>query len=326
MNLPLPISLSDIQQAAERLEGHAVRTPLLECDALNALCGGRVLIKAEVLQRTGSFKFRGAFNKLLSLDSQERQRGVLAFSSGNHAQGVACAARMLGVQATIVMPADAPQIKILRTREYGARVVLYDRYKDDREAIAAQLASESGAITVKPFDDPLIMAGQGTAGLEITQQTDAPLDLLLTPCGGGGLIAGVGTAVKAYYPSVEIYAVEPLEFDDTARSLALGERVENSPHARSICDALLSPTPGELTFAVNRQLLAGALSVSDADARQAMAFAFEHLKLVVEPGGAVALAALLAGKVRLEGRTAALVLSGGNVDPLDFARYLQQKY
>ena len=326
MNLPLPISLSDIQQAAERLEGHAVRTPLLECDALNALCGGRVLIKAEVLQRTGSFKFRGAFNKLLSLDSQERQRGVLAFSSGNHAQGVACAARMLGVQATIVMPADAPQIKILRTREYGARVVLYDRYKDDREAIAAQLASESGAITVKPFDDPLIMAGQGTAGLEITQQTDAPLDLLLTPCGGGGLIAGVGTAVKAYYPSVEIYAVEPLEFDDTARSLALGERVENSPHARSICDALLSPTPGELTFAVNRQLLAGALSVSDADARQAMAFAFEHLKLVVEPGGAVALAALLAGKVRLEGRTAALVLSGGNVDPLDFARYLQQQH
>ena len=326
MTLPLPISLSDIQQAAERLEGHAVRTPLLECDALNALCGGRVLIKAEVLQRTGSFKFRGAFNKLLSLDSQERQRGVLAFSSGNHAQGVACAARMLGVQATIVMPADAPQIKILRTREYGARVVLYDRYKDDREAIAAQLASESGAITVKPFDDPLIMAGQGTAGLEITQQTDAPLDLLLTPCGGGGLIAGVGTAVKAYYPSVEIYAVEPLEFDDTARSLALGERVENSPHARSICDALLSPTPGELTFAVNRQLLAGALSVSDADARQAMAFAFEHLKLVVEPGGAVALAALLAGKVRLEGRTAALVLSGGNVDPLDFARYLQQQH
>lgn len=326
MTLPLPISLSDIQQAAERLEGHAVRTPLLECDALNALCGGRVLIKAEVLQRTGSFKFRGAFNKLLSLDSQERQRGVLAFSSGNHAQGVACAARMLGVQATIVMPADAPQIKILRTREYGARVVLYDRYKDDREAIAAQLASESGAITVKPFDDPLIMAGQGTAGLEITQQTDAPLDLLLTPCGGGGLIAGVGTAVKAYYPSVEIYAVEPLEFDDTARSLALGERVENSPHARSICDALLSPTPGELTFAVNRQLLAGALSVSDAHARQAMAFAFEHLKLVVEPGGAVALAALLAGKVRLEGRTAALVLSGGNVDPLDFARYLQQQH
>lgn len=326
MTLPLPISLSDIQQAAERLEGHAVRTPLLECDALNALCGGRVLIKAEVLQRTGSFKFRGAFNKLLSLDSQERQRGVLAFSSGNHAQGVACAARMLGVQATIVMPADAPQIKILRTREYGARVVLYDRYKDDREAIAAQLASESGAITVKPFDDPLIMAGQGTAGLEITQQTDAPLDLLLTPCGGGGLIAGVGTAIKAYYPSVEVYAVEPLEFDDTARSLALGERVENSPHARSICDALLSPTPGELTFAVNRQLLAGALSVSDAHARQAMAFAFEHLKLVVEPGGAVALAALLAGKVRLEGRTAALVLSGGNVDPLDFARYLQQQH
>ena len=326
MDQPLPITLSDIQQAAQRLEGHSVRTPLLESPALNERCGGRVFIKPEVLQRTGSFKFRGAFNKLSSLTAEERQRGVLAFSSGNHAQGVAYAAQLLGVQATIVMPADAPAIKIQRTREYGATVVLYDRYNEDREAIADKLVAESGAVTVKPFDDPLIMAGQGTAGLEITEQAPpGAIDLLLTPCGGGGLIAGVGTALKARYPAIEIYAVEPFEFDDTARSLASGERLSNPAHARSICDALLSPTPGVLTFAVNRLNLAGALGVTDDEAIQAMAFAFEHLKLVVEPGGAVALAALLAGKVDLAGRTAAVVLSGGNVDPRSYAQYLLQQ-
>jgi threonine dehydratase len=318
------VTLADIELAAQRLDGHAVRTPLLESAALNERCDGRVLIKPEVLQLTGSFKFRGAFNKLSSLSLEQRQRGVLAFSSGNHAQGVAYAARLLKIQATILMPADAPRIKIQRTREYGARVVLFDRYTEDREAIAAQLASASGAVTVKPFDDPLIMAGQGTAGLEIVEQADqAPIDVLLAPCAGGGLIAGLGTALKAYYPDVHVYAVEPRDFDDTARSLAEGERVSNSSEARSICDALLSPMPGELTFAVNRRQLSGALGVSDDEARQAMAFAFEHLKLVVEPGGAVALAALLSGKLALGGRTAAVVLSGGNVDPLSFAQMLQ---
>lgn len=322
MTQSLPISLKDIEQAAERLAGRTVRTPLLESAALNAHCGGRVLIKPEVLQHTGSFKFRGAFNKLASLTDAERQRGVLAFSSGNHAQGVAYAAHLLGVRATIVMPADAPRIKIQRTREYGAEVVLYDRYNDDREAIAARLASKSGAVTVKPFDDPFVMAGQGTVGLEIAEQASGTIDMLLTPCGGGGLIAGTGTALKARYPTIKIHSVEPLEFDDTARSLILDERVSVLPNARSICDALLSPTPGELTFAVNRYNLAGGLSVSDAEARQAMGFAFEHLKLVVEPGGAVALAGLLSGKLTLEGRTAAVVLSGGNVDPAGFIQCL----
>lgn len=318
------VTLADIELAAQRLDGHAIRTPLLESAVLNERCNGRVLIKPEVLQITGSFKFRGALNKLSSLTAEQRQRGVLAFSSGNHAQGVAYAARLLGIQATILMPADAPQIKIQRTREYGARVVLFDRYSEDREAIAAQLASESGAVTVKPFDDPLIMAGQGTVGLEIVQQAgNQRIDALLSPCGGGGLIAGLGTALKAHHPDIDVYAVEPRDFDDTARSLAQGMRVGNPSEARSICDSLLSPMPGELTFAVNSRQLTGALGVSDDEARQAMAFAFEHLKLVVEPGGAVALAALLSGKLALDGRTAAVVLSGGNVDPHSFAQILQ---
>lgn len=323
MNQPLPISLSDIQQAAARLAGHVVRTPLLESPALNAHCGGRVLVKPEVLQHTGSFKFRGALNKLLSLNDAQRAAGVLAFSSGNHAQGVACAAQLLGIAATIVMPADAPRIKVQRTREYGARVVLYDRLKDDREAIARALASESGAITIHPFDDPLVMAGQGTAGLEIGEQAPTgTIDLLLSPCGGGGLVAGIGTALLAHSPGLEIHAVEPIAFNDTARSLALGTRVSNPPHSRSICDALLSPTPGVLTFAVNQHNRLSGLAVTDAEVKQAIVFAFEHLKLVVEPGGAVALAALLNGGLKLDGRTAAVVLSGGNVDPQSYADYL----
>lgn len=324
MNPPLPISFNDIQLAARRLEGHVVRTPLLESNVLNERCGGRVFIKPEVLQQTGSFKLRGALNKLLSLTEQERQSGVLAFSSGNHAQGVAYAARLLGVQATIVMPADAPAIKIQRTREYGAQVVLYDRLKEDREAIARELAGDSGAVTIKPFDDPYVMAGQGTVGLEICEQLGAvTLDVALAPCGGGGLIAGVGTALKAHFADIQIYAVEPAGFDDTVRSLAEGARVSNPADSRSICDALLSPAPGVLTFAVNLHNGIGAVSVSDAEVRQAVRFAFEHLKLVVEPGGAVALAALLTGKVTLDGRTAAVVLSGGNVDPLSYAQCLE---
>lgn len=323
MNPPLPINLSDVQDAAARLDGHVVRTPLLQSPALDAHCAGKVLIKPEVLQHTGSFKFRGALNKLLSLTEQQRACGVLAFSSGNHAQGVACAAQRLGIEATIVMPADAPRIKIQRTREYGARVVLYDRFKDDREAIALGLAGESGAVTIHPFDDPLVMAGQGTAGLEICEQAPAgAIDLLLSPCGGGGLIAGIGTALRAHFPEILIHPVEPIEFNDTARSLAQGLRVGNPPQSRSICDALLSPTPGVLTFAVNRHNRLSGLAVTDEEVKQAIVFAFEHLKLVVEPGGAVALAALLSGKVKLGGRTAAVVLSGGNVDPLSYSQYL----
>jgi threonine dehydratase len=310
---PLP-TFADLQAAARRLRGIARRTPLLESEALNALTGGRVLLKAESLQRTGSFKFRGAYNTL----SQIETPAVVAYSSGNHAQGVAAAAQALGKAATIVMPADAPAIKLESTRAYGAKIRLYDRQRESREEIGAELARTTGAALVKPYDDPRIIAGQGTAGLEIALQAaelGAALDAALIPCGGGGLIAGCGLALEALRPGIEMFAVEPVAFDDTRRSLAAGERVTNLPDGASICDALLAPTPGELTFALNRKQLAGGLAVGDQDVRRAMAFAFRELKLVVEPGGAVGLAALLAGGFDARSRTIAVLLSGGNVDP-----------
>jgi threonine dehydratase len=311
-------NFADVKAAAERLRGVAVRTPLLESHALNELAGGRVLLKAECLQRTGSFKFRGAYNTI----SQTEAEAVVAYSSGNHAQGVAAATKLLGKAATIVMPADAPTIKLANTRAYGAEVRLYDRERESREAIGAEIAARTGAALIRPYDDPRIIAGQGTAGLELAEQArkrDAAPDLALVPCGGGGLIAGCALALTDGFPGIAIYAVEPDGLDDTRRSLEAGERVANAPGATSICDALLLPTPGELTFAINRQLLAGGLTVSDDEVRSAIAFAFRRLKLVVEPGGAVALAAVLSGKLALTGRTAAVVLSGGNVDPELFA-------
>ncbi len=313
---PLP-TFADVQAAARRLQGIARRTPLLESEALNALTGGRVLLKAESLQRTGSFKFRGAYNTL----SQIEAPAVVAYSSGNHAQGVAAAAQALGKAATIVMPADAPAIKLESTRAYGARIRLYDRQRQSREEIGAELAAQTGAALVKPYDDARIIAGQGTAGLELAEQAadlGATLDAALIPCGGGGLIAGCGLALQARCPDIEMFAVEPLGFDDTARSLQAGERVANPPGGVSICDALLAPTPGELTFALNARQLAGGLAVGDLDVRRAMAFAFRQLKLVIEPGGAVGLAALLAGGFDARGRTVAVLLSGGNVDPARF--------
>lgn len=311
-------SFADVLSAAERLAGKAVVTPLLESPALNAQVGGRVLIKPEVLQRTGSFKFRGAYNRISMIPEAARRSGVVAYSSGNHAQGVAAAAALLGVPATIVMPADAPQIKIANTRGYGATVELYERASESREARAEQIAAETGATIVRPYDDPGIMAGQGTCGLEIARQAaqlNAPLDMLLVCCGGGGLTSGCAIAMAELSPRTKVYAVEPEGFDDTRRSLEGGTRVANEPGQQSFCDALLSPTPGELTFSVNRELLAGGIAVSDAEVAAAMAFAFTTLKLVVEPGGAVCLAALLAGKVNARGKTLALTLSGGNVDP-----------
>jgi threonine dehydratase len=311
-------TFADVEAAAERLRGMAVRTPVLESEALNERAGGRVLLKAECLQRTGSFKFRGAYNAI----SQSAADAVVAYSSGNHAQGVAAAARMLGKAATIVMPADAPAIKVENTRGYGAEVRLYDRARESREAIGAEIAARTGAALIRPYDDPRIIAGQGTLGLELAEQArdrGAAPDLALAPCGGGGLIAGCALALTAAFPDIAIYAVEPAGLDDTKRSLEAGERVANGPGATSICDALLVPTPGELTFRINQQLLAGGIAVSDDEVRDAMAFAFRHLKLVIEPGGAVALAAVLSGKVPLEQRTAAVVLSGGNVDPALFA-------
>jgi threonine dehydratase len=313
-----PPAFEDVVDAAGRLAGHAVHTPLISASALDEACGGRVLVKAESLQRTGSFKFRGALNRISRLTSDERQRGVVAFSSGNHAQGVAAAARLVGCPAVIVMPADAPRLKIEATRARGAEVVLYDRYGQSREAIAAAIAADRQAVTVKPFDDPLVIAGQGTVGLEACAQAaeaGAVADVLLCPASGGGLIAGVSLAVERLSPETLIFAVEPKGFDDTARSLAAGERVSAPQDGRSLCDALLTTTPGEITFAINRRTLAGGLVVSDDEALAAMGFAFRHLKIVIEPGGAVALAALLSGKLKLGGRTALVVASGGNVDP-----------
>jgi threonine dehydratase len=316
-------TFADVEAAAARLRGVVRRTPLLESDVLNELAGGRLLLKAECLQRTGAFKLRGAYNAI----SQLAGRAVVAYSSGNHAQGVAAAARLLGVPATIVMPADAPTIKIESTRALGAEVRLYDRFREVREEIGAEIAARTGAALVRPYDDPQVIAGQGTAGLEIAEQAlelGPRPDAALICCGGGGLTAGCALALAERLPGIEIRTAEPEGFDDTDRSLAAGERLANAPGSASICDALLAPMPGELTFEINRRLLAGGIAVSDAEVRRAMALAFLHLKLVLEPGGAVALAAALSGRFDAKGRIVAVMLSGGNVDPALFADVLQK--
>jgi threonine dehydratase len=315
----------DVQAAARRLSGIARRTPLLSGTLLDELTGGRVLLKLESLQRTGSFKIRGAYNRLVQLDADERKRGVVAFSSGNHAQGVAAAARMLGIDATIVMPADAPRVKLDGTRSLGATVVLYDRDRESRELIAARLAAETGATLVPAFDDPHVIAGQGTVGLELMQQArefDLTPDQVLIGCSGGGLISGAALAIRALSPTTEVLAVEPEGFDDTRRSLEAGHRLANAPGARSICDALMSPSPGLLNFALMRDLLAGGVTVGDTEVMIAMAWGFRHLRIVIEPGGAVALAAVLAGRVPTHGRTIAIAVTGGNVDTATFVEAL----
>ncbi len=322
MHLP---TFADVEDSAARLAGEAYSTPLIRSEALDAAVGGRVHLKCESLQRTGSFKFRGAYNRLSRLDADQRTRGVVAFSSGNHAQGVAAAARLLDMPSVIVMPADAPAVKLDATRGYGAEVVLYDRFTENREAISAAIATERGAVVVPSYDDFHIMAGQGTVGLEAARQlaeAGEAADLLLCPGSGGGLMAGLALAFEALSPATRLYIVEPAGFEDHALSLAAGEPVTVRPAHPSVCDALLAPRPGDLTFAVNAPRLAGALAVSDAEALAAVAFAFRHLKLVLEPGGAVALAALLNGRLRLDGATAIVVLSGGNVDAAMFTRAL----
>ncbi len=320
----LPV-FADVQSAALRLAGVALRTPLLAGTALDDLTGGRILLKLESLQRHGSFKIRGAYNRLAQLNAQERRSGVVAFSSGNHAQGVAGAARMLGVRATIVMPADAPRLKLENTRALGAEVVLYDRYRENREGVAARILAERGGTLVPAFDDPHVVAGQGTAGLELMQQAEElgfTPDQVLVGASGGGLAGGSALAIRSLSQGTEVYAVEPEAFDDIRRSLAAGRRLENPPDARTICDALMSSPCGAIPFALMRRHVAGGLAVSDDEVLAAMAYAFRVLKLVIEPGGAVGLAAVLAGKLPLSGRTTAILVTGGNVDPETFCRAL----
>lgn len=320
----LPI-FSDIALAARRIRGEAVFTPLLENAKLNELAGGRIFLKAECLQRTGSFKFRGAWNCISKLDPAANKAGVVAYSSGNHAQGVAAAAQLRGVPALIVMPEDTPEIKKANTKAFGAEVITYDRATESREEIANLHVAKRGAVLVPPFEHPDIIAGQGTCGLEIInalQERGVSLDDMLVNCSGGGLTAGVALAFAKKSPKTKVHSVEPEGFDDYARSLRSGMREKNASAAGSICDALLTPQPGEMTFAMNKDRLAEGYVVSEAEVRGAMRFAFETLKLVVEPGGAVGLAAVLNGRIDAKAKNIAIILSGGNVDAKLFADIL----
>jgi threonine dehydratase len=311
------IELEDVERAAERLRGVAHRTPVLTSRTLDERVGARAHLKAECFQRGGAFKFRGAYNKISSLAEDALQRGVIAYSSGNHAQAVAIAAGLLGTHATIVMPEDAPAAKLDATRGYGAELVLYDRWTESREEIGARLAEERGLELVRPYDDPLVMAGQGTAALELLEEVPH-LDLLLAPVSGGGLIAGCATAAKARRPEIRVAGVEPEAGDDTRRSLAAGERVRIDV-PRTIADGLQAPEPGELTFEVNRRLVDEIVTVTDGEIVDAMTFLFDRLKLVVEPSGAVGVAALLSGKLEARGAQVGVVISGGNVGAGRFA-------
>lgn len=317
--------ISRIRAAASRLEGKARRTPLLNSQFLDEIAGRRVFVKPECLQHTGSFKFRGGWSAVSALETDVRARGVIAFSSGNHAQGVALAARMHGVPAVIIMPSDAPKMKIDNTRAYGAEVVLYDRAGEDRDAIGERLAGERGLTLIRPFDEPEVIAGQGTVGLEIAAQV-AELGVtpgeVLVPCGGGGLTSGIALALAAEAPGFTVRTCEPEGFDDVAHSLAAGEIRSNRPGAMSICDAIVTPQPGRLTFPVMKELCGAGIAVAEPDVRRAMALAFTRLKIVVEPGGAVALAAALFHGDKVAGGDLVVVASGGNVDPGLFASVL----
>lgn len=319
------VGFADIEAAAARLRGKLVRTPLLRHRLLDEITGGTVLVKPEPLQKTGSFKLRGATNAALLLDPAARRGGLVTHSSGNHGQAIACAAQMLGMPALIAMPRDAPAIKVESTRRWGAEIHPFDRHGEDRDALAARLAAARGATLIPPFDHPHVIAGQGTVALEMLEDARAAglaLDCLAVCTGGGGLIAGCALAVEALAPEAEVWAVEPEGWDDTRRSLEAGRRIAADGQADGFCDSLLSRQPGALTFAINRPRLAGGLAVSRAEVLRAMRFAFDHLKLVTEPGGAVALAALLAGRLDTRGRTIGIVISGGNVDPAVFRQAL----
>ena len=314
----MPIELSDVRDAAARLAGVAHRTPVLNSRTLDGLAGARVFLKAECFQRMGAFKFRGAYNRISRMTPPELQHGVASYSSGNHAQAVALAARLIGTHAVIVMPSDAPGSKLDAARGYGAEVVLYDRYTEDRAELGRQLAEERGLTLVPPYEDPWVMAGQGTAALELLEQV-GQLDTLLVPVGGGGLIAGSATAANALHPSIAVVGVEPSSGDDTRRSLEAGRRVALDTVPATIADGLQATTPGALTFEVNCRLVDGIVTVTDEEIVGAMRLLFERMKLVVEPSGAVGVAALLAGKVeRVGGTRVGVILSGGNMDVARF--------
>lgn len=316
------VDLDDIRTAAKRLESIVVRTPLISSPTLDEMVGGRIFLKAENLQRVGSFKIRGAYNLLSQLTPEQAARGVIAFSSGNHAQAVAAAGTMLGIETTIVMPEDAPRIKIENTRKLGGTTVLYDRYTGDRETIAREMAAERGCEVVPSYDHEHIIAGQGTAGLEIVEQcreAGVTPDQVFINCSGGGLTAGCAIAICSQFSNTSVHPVEPEQYDDTCRSLISGKREKVDVSARSICDALQVATPGEITFSINRKLLSSGVLVSDDEVREAIRFAFAHLKLVVEPGGAASLAAVLSGKVDARNKVTVAVLSGGNIDAEMFA-------
>ena len=314
----LPVTFQDVLAAANRIKGVVIRTGLTRSVELDRITGGRIWVKPECLQLSGSFKFRGAYNRLVQIDDAGRKNGVVAFSSGNHGQGVALAANMLGMPATIVMPEDAPAIKVARTRSHGAEVVFFDRHSEDREAIAAQISAETGAIVVPSYDDVHIIAGQGTLGIEVAEDLIAmneKLDAYIVPAGGGGLFAGNNLAFSGLMPDVARYSAEPADYDDHARSFAKGTRQSVAPGVpSSICDAILTSSPGELTFAINSVYAKAGLKASDDDVRRAMTFAFDYLNLVVEPGGAIALACVLNGSIDCRGKNVAVLLSGGNVD------------
>jgi threonine dehydratase len=319
-------SFADVRAAAKRLLGVATRTSLLRSVELDRATGGRIWVKPECLQRSGSFKIRGAYSRLSALSDAERQRGVVAFSSGNHGQGVALAAKLLGIKATIVMPRQAPGTKIQKTRSHGAEIIFFDLKTESREEIAGEIAGRSGAVLVPSYDDPYVIAGQGTAAKEVIEDLaaqDITLDTYIACAGGGGLMAGTCLSFHALSPGTELYTAEPFGHDDHARSFAADERQTNAADApESICDALLVPTPGELTFAVNRRYVKGGVAVSDAEVLAAVRFAADHLKLVAEPSGAVALAAVLSGRIETKGRKVGLIITGGNLDATDFAGIL----
>jgi threo-3-hydroxy-L-aspartate ammonia-lyase len=321
---PAAIGMADVRAAADRLRGVAHRTPVLTSRGLDEATGARVFLKCENVQRIGAFKFRGAYNAVAAMDPAVRARGVVTASSGNHAQAVALSARLHGVPAWIVMPTDAPETKLAATRGYGAEVIPYDRYREDRHALMAEVAAAKGASAVPPYDDPFVMAGQGTAALELIEEV-GDLDLLLVCLGGGGLLAGCATAAKALLPGVSVIGVEPAAGDDWARSYAAGERVGLEQVPRTIADGQQTEAPGKLTWPTVRRLVDGIATVTDDEIRGAMRFLFERMKLVAEPSGASALAALLAGAVDGRGKRVGVTISGGNVGVAQFCRILAEK-